>query len=59
MGSAEWNYETHDAELVAIIEGFRTWCYYLKGATHIILVVTNYNNLKKFMETTRLSGRQI
>ena len=56
---AERNYETHDAELLAIVKGFKTWRHYLKGATHIILVLTDHNNLKKFMKTTRLSRRQI
>ena len=59
MLSAERNYETHDAELLAIVEDFKTWRHYLEGATHTILVLTDHNNLKKFMETTRLSGRQI
>ena len=57
MVSAERNYETHDAELLAIVEGFRTWRHYLEGVGHRIFVLTNHNNLKKFMETTRLSGR--
>ena len=59
MAPAEQNYETHNAELLAIVEGFRTWRHYLEGAAHTILVLTDHNNLKKFMETTRLSGRQI
>ena len=59
MLPAERNYETHDAELLAIVEGFKTWRHYLEGAAHTILVLTDHNNLKKFMETTRLSGRQI
>lgn len=59
MLPAERNYETHDAELLAIVEGFKTWRHYLEGAVHTVLVLTDHNNLKKFMETTRLSGRQI
>ena len=59
IAPAERNYETHDAELLVIVEGFRTWRHYLKGATHTILVLTDHNNLKKFMKTTCLSGRQI
>ena len=52
MLPAERNYETHDAELLAIVEGFKTWRHYLEGAAHTILVLTDHNNLKKFMETT-------
>ena len=59
MLPAERNYETHDAELLAIVESFKTWRHYLEGADHTILVLTDHNNLKKLMETTRLSGRQI
>ena len=59
MLPAERNYETHDTELLAIVEGFKTWRHYLGGAAHTILVLTDHNNLKKFMKTTYLSGRQI
>ena len=56
---AERNYETQDAKLFAIVEGFKTWRHYLEGTAHTILVLTDHINLKKFMETTRLSGRHI
>lgn len=56
---AERNYQTHDAELLAIVECFNTWRHYFEGAAHTILVLTDYNNIEKFMETTSLSGRQI
>ncbi len=53
------NYEAHDAELSAIVEAFKTWRHYLEGAAYTILVVTDHNNLKKFRDTTCLSGGQI
>lgn len=56
MQSAKRNYKTHDAELFAIVKGFKTWCHYLKGAGHRILVFTDHNTLKKFLEITCLSG---
>lgn len=59
MLPAERNYETHDAELLAIVEAFKTWRHYLEGSSHEVLVLTDHNNLTKFMETKRLSGRQI
>ncbi len=59
MQPAERHYETHDAEPLAIVETFETWRHYLEGAAYTIFVLTNYKNLKKFIETTRLSGRQI
>ena len=58
MLPVEQNYETHDVELLAIVEGFKTWRHYLERAAYTNLVFTDHNNLKKFMETTRLSGRQ-
>ena len=53
------NYETHNIELLEIVESYKTWCYYLVGAAYTILVLTNLNKLKKFMKTTRPRGRQI
>lgn len=49
MLPAEPNYETHDAVLLAIVDGFKTWRYYLEGAAHTILVLTDHKNLKKFI----------
>ena len=59
MLPAERHYETHDAEILAIVETFKTWHHYLEGAAYTIFVLTDHKNLKKFIETTRLSGRQI
>lgn len=56
---AERKYKTQNAELLALIEAFKTWRYYLKRAVNTIFVLTNHNNPKKFMETTCLSGKQI
>ncbi len=56
---AEQNYETHDSELLAIVDVFKTWCHYREGAANTILVLTDHNNLKKLMKTTRLSSGQI
>lgn len=36
MLPVERNYETHDAELLAIVEGFKTYRHYLEGAAHTI-----------------------
>ena len=59
MIPAKRNYETHDAELLAIVEAFKHWRHYLEGSTHEVLVLTDHNNLRKFIDTKRLSGRQI
>ncbi len=38
-------YETYDGELLAIVEAFKTWRYYLESCKNEILVLTDYNNL--------------
>ena len=41
----ETRYETHNVELLAIVEAFKTWRYYLEGCKHKVFVLTNHNNL--------------
>ncbi len=52
-------YETHDGELLAIVEAFKTWKHYPEGCKYEVLVLTNYNNLQCFMNTKSLSSRQV
>ena len=52
-------YETHDGELLAIVEAFKTWKHYLESYKHEVLVLTDHNNLKYFMITKSLSSRQV
>ncbi len=52
-------YETYDGELLAIIEVFKTWRYYLKGYIYRIFVLIDYNNLQRFIDTKSLSSRQV
>ena len=59
MIPAETRYETHDGELLAIVEAFKTWRHYLEGCKHEVLVLTDYNNLRRFMDTKSLSSRQV
>ena len=59
MIPAKTRYKTHDNELLAIVEAFKTWRHYLKGCKHKVLVFTNHNNLRRFMDTKSLSSRQI
>ena len=56
---AETRYETHNGKLLAIVEAFKTWRHYLEGSQHEVLVLTNYNNLRRFMDTKSLSSRQV
>ncbi len=59
MIPAETLYETHDGELLAIVEAFKTWKYYLEGCKHEVLVLTDHNNLQRFLDTKSLSSRQV
>ncbi len=59
MIPAETRYKTYDQELLAIVEAFKTWRHYLEGCKYEVLVLTNYNNLRQFMDTKSLSSYQI
>ena len=59
MIPAETRYETHDGELLAIVEAFKTWRHYLEGCKHEVLVLTDHNNLRRFMDTKSLSSKQV
>ena len=55
----ETKYETHDGELLAIVEALKTWRYYLEGSQHEVLIFTDYNNLRQLMDIKSLSSRQV
>ncbi|OQD66312.1 hypothetical protein PENANT_c346G09629, partial [Penicillium antarcticum] len=58
MIGPETRYETHDSELLAIVESFRQWRHYLEGSKFPVRVLTDHANLRYFMTTKVLSGRQ-
>jgi RNase H-like domain found in reverse transcriptase len=58
LSAPELNYDTHDKELLAIHEAFRTWRHYLEGSSEPIDVVTDHKNLEYFSTTKLLSRRQ-
>ena len=39
-------YETHDQQLLAIVEAFKTWRHYLEGCKFEVLMLINHNNLR-------------
>lgn len=59
MSLEETRYETHDQELLAIVESFRVWRQYLSYATDTVEVVTDHNNLTGFMAKEKLNRRQV
>ena len=56
--SAEKSYETHDLELLVIVEAFKQWHYYLEWSTHSVKVLTDHNNLCEFMNIKMLNEQQ-
>ena len=59
MIPTETRYETHDGELLAIVEAFKTWQHYLEDCKHEVLVLRDYNNLRRFMDMKSLSSKQV
>lgn len=59
MSSAERNYDTHDGELLAIVEAFKHWRHYVEGpVVKAVELLTDHANLQGFMTTKALSRRQ-
>ena len=56
--SKTW-YKTHDGEFLAIVEAFKTWRHYLEDCKHEVLMLTNQNKLRRFMDTKSLSSKQV
>ena len=52
-------YETHNQQLLAIVEAFKPWRHYLEGCKFEVLVLTDHNNLCQLMDTKSLSSRQV
>jgi hypothetical protein len=57
LNQAQRNYDTHDQELLAIVEAFRVWHYYLKESYYPIWIQTDHNNLRYFYTTKILNSR--
>src|SRR5258708_6626475 len=54
----EHNYNTHNKELLTIIEAYKSWYHYLKGSTDVINMVTDHKNLEYFRTTKKLTHHQ-
>src|SRR2546426_6009286 len=58
MLDAEQNYETHDAEMLAIVKSLKHWRHHLEGARFPVIVLTDHQSLQTFMTTKSLTRRQ-
>ena len=52
-------YETYNGELLAIVKAFKTWKHYLEGCKYEVLMLTDHNNLQRFIDTKNLSSKQV
>ena len=52
-------YETHDGELLTIVEAFKMWRHYLEDCKHEVLILTDHNNFRRFIDTKSLNSRQV
>ena len=50
LNETERNYEIHDKEILAIIQGLENWRYLLEGACLKFEIWTNHKNLEYFMK---------
>ena len=58
LTAPELNYDTHDKELLAIFEAFRTWHHYLEGSATPVDVVMDHKNLEYFSTSKVLTRWQ-
>ena len=59
LAPAECNYEIYDKELLAIINGLETWKADLESTDIPIKIFTDHKSLEYFMETKKLTRRQV
>ena len=59
LRAAELNYDTHDKELLAIIESLKGWRHWTMETSTPIKIMTDHNNLKYFMTSKELNRRQV
>ena len=48
-------YKIHNNKILTIIKAFKTLHYYLKSCKHKVFILTNYNNLRYFINIKNLS----
>ena len=58
LQSVEHNYDTHDKELLAIFEAFKSWRHFLEGVATTIDTVMDHKNLEYFTTSKKLTHWQ-
>jgi hypothetical protein len=59
LRQAELNYDTHDKELLAIIESLKGWRHWTMETRDPVKIMTDHNNLRYFMTSKELNRRQV
>ena len=59
LRAAELNYDTHDKEMLAIIESLKGWRHFTMETSVPVKIITDHNNLKYFMTSKSLNRRQV
>ncbi|PRP85645.1 retrotransposon nucleocapsid protein [Planoprotostelium fungivorum] len=59
MKEAELNYDTHDKELLAIVECLKAWRHWILGVSTPLTIYTDHENLRWFSSKQHLNRRQI
>ena len=54
---AEIYYSTSDKELMAIVECFKHWRYYIEGSLYTIEVWLDHQNLQGFIRQPKINSR--
>ena len=58
LNEMERNYEIHNKEMLAIIQGLESWRHLLEGAQFKFEIWTDHKNLEYFMKAQNLNQRQ-
>jgi hypothetical protein len=57
FNQVERNYNIHNQELLAMIQGLEHWRHLLLSSLHIVTVVSDHANLQYYQEAHKISGR--
>ena len=55
LNEAEWGYDIHDRELLAVVRGLENWRHLLMGAKHKVLVFTDHANLQYYWQPYKIN----
>ena len=58
LSPVERNYETHNKEMLAIVQALEEWRHFLEGVEHWFKIWMDHRNLEYFMSTKKLNQGQ-